>query len=526
METQRKDDPGVVVWTEAINCGPIAAKALESYLKYHHRPVYVVGTNDDFAAIGDVMKDDRIRLINVTGETELLNACREGHKGTAMVFGAMLHISAGYEKKFIHFDSDIIFQQESLSLIINEFDAGFDLVGSRRCFGNNPSGVKGLEGYPDTISTYFMGINMKKMPFYSIDIFIKMCQGVFSPLNFPILDFFDPVSHSLINAGGNVKFLDQDQVGGQNAEGSKLSKYKSNLHFDFGSHLIHFGGVGSGYAHEGGLNGGEASYTDWALYRFLFYRSLFRYETEITKNNNSGKPTQYTPDGRWCGGRHDESIKLQLMKDMGFGSPEHYRFVADQADGLVHRFNELTKDSTVVDLGGYYGDWSAEIYARYKPFIIIVEPVSEFYEFIKERFSAIEFAGIRAFHCGISNVEGSAKIAKTGDSSSFICSDPEDYEIVPVHKMSYLMGPNEGIALAKEIDVLKINIEGGEYAVLQNMIDENLIPRVKNILVQFHKNVEGYEPWRAHIISRLLATHDRIWNYDYVWECWQRKDQK
>ena len=38
----------------------------------------------------------------------------------------------------------------------------------------------------------------------------------------------------------------------------------------------------------------------------------------------------------------------------------------------------------------------------------------------------------------------------------------------------------------KNLDLIKINIEGGEYQVLNRLIDTNLVKNIKNILVQFH----------------------------------------
>ena len=37
-----------------------------------------------------------------------------------------------------------------------------------------------------------------------------------------------------------------------------------------------------------------------------------------------------------------------------------------------------------------------------------------------------------------------------------------------------------------KIDLLKINIEGGEYEVLENLIENDLIKNIDNIQIQFH----------------------------------------
>ena len=59
--------------------------------------------------------------------------------------------------------------------------------------------------------------------------------------------------------------------------------------------------------------------------------------------------------------------------------PEHNRWNSDDGDN-THRLNyELNNTSLVIDLGGYYGEWSEKIFNKYGCNIIIIEPVIEFY---------------------------------------------------------------------------------------------------------------------------------------------------
>lgn len=70
------------------------------------------------------------------------------------------------------------------------------------------------------------------------------------------------------------------------------------------------------------------------------------------------------------------------------------------------------------------------------------------------------------------------------------------------------------------IDLMKINIEGGEYALLPHLIDTGVISRVRNIQIQFHElDVDSAEK-RESIICALRKTHKRDWCYEFVWESW------
>lgn len=78
--------------------------------------------------------------------------------------------------------------------------------------------------------------------------------------------------------------------------------------------------------------------------------------------------------------------------------------------------------------------------------------------------------------------------------------------------------------LQEEIAVMKINIEGSEYLLLQYIIAKNLQNNIRNLQVQFHQ-IEGqpYEQMYEGIASVLSETHELVWRYPYCWENWKRK---
>ena len=73
------------------------------------------------------------------------------------------------------------------------------------------------------------------------------------------------------------------------------------------------------------------------------------------------------------------------------------------------------------------------------------------------------------------------------------------------------------------IDLIKINIEGSEFELLQHIIDENLLFKINNIQVQFHHFVPDAIKKRENIISSLKKTHKNDWSYYFVWENWSLK---
>jgi Methyltransferase FkbM domain len=76
---------------------------------------------------------------------------------------------------------------------------------------------------------------------------------------------------------------------------------------------------------------------------------------------------------------------------------------------------------------------------------------------------------------------------------------------------------------AERIDLLKMNIEGAEFDVLERLAETGWIDRIDELLIQFHDWAPA-APRRRRMIRRVLArTHTEVWNYPWVWERWVRR---
>ena len=69
---------------------------------------------------------------------------------------------------------------------------------------------------------------------------------------------------------------------------------------------------------------------------------------------------------------------------------------------------------------------------------------------------------------------------------------------------------------------MKVNIEGGEYALLYDLINSGYIKNIENIQIQFHNNVPGHDLMIQDIRKKLEKTHTLTYKYDYVWENWSK----
>lgn len=72
------------------------------------------------------------------------------------------------------------------------------------------------------------------------------------------------------------------------------------------------------------------------------------------------------------------------------------------------------------------------------------------------------------------------------------------------------------------VSLVKINIEGGEYDLLDYILSKGLHKNIKYLQVQFHE-VEGldYLTRYEQIKTILQTTHKLQWCYPFVWESWE-----
>lgn len=182
---------------------------------------------------------------------------------------------------------------------------------------------------------------------------------------------------------------------------------------------------------------------------------------------------------------------------------------------------DLGPASIVLDVGGYEGQWASDLYARYRCRIHVLEPVPAFAAAIERRFERNPHVEVHAF--GLAGRTRDESIAVGGVGSSVFERDGRRVDrretIRLVSGAEFLR--DEGI---DEVALAKINIEGGEYELLEHLLDEGLVSRFRDLQVQFHDFVPDAESRMRAIQARLATTHELTWQEEFVWENWRRRD--
>lgn len=199
------------------------------------------------------------------------------------------------------------------------------------------------------------------------------------------------------------------------------------------------------------------------------------------------------------------------------------KWYKDEGDSSLRVQYALNENSVVLDVGGYEGDWAAEISARYACSIFIFEPVSIYISRLKNRFAANR--KIHVLPYGLAATDQKVRF-HIMDQSSGAFKEKEKYSIKTegVEEVSLKGYENacreSGI---NNVDLIKINIEGGEYELLEHIIKSGLIAQITDLQIQFHDFVENADQRMNSIKKELEKTHRLTYEYVYVWENWTKK---
>lgn len=178
----------------------------------------------------------------------------------------------------------------------------------------------------------------------------------------------------------------------------------------------------------------------------------------------------------------------------------------------------LSKSSIVLDLGGFKGDFAQEIYNRYSCEIHVFEPVLSFYNAINDRF--IDNKKVTAYPFGLANEDKELYISNSNDASS-VFIEGEGSEKIKLKSILKFIEEHNMI----DVDLIKINIEGGEYEVLESLIADNKLSMFKNLQIQFHDFIiENAKERMSKIQQELAKTHVLTYQYEFVWENWKLKE--
>jgi FkbM family methyltransferase len=176
----------------------------------------------------------------------------------------------------------------------------------------------------------------------------------------------------------------------------------------------------------------------------------------------------------------------------------------------------LDRASVVLDVGGFKGQWASDIFAKYLCTVHVYEPIPEFAEYIARRFAKNDSIVVHAEGLGATTRTETALLQS--DATTMTSGPGNSAPGVPVQ----VRAATEAIDALDidRIDLLKLNIEGMEFELLESLLDHDYVRRIDHLQIQFHDFFEDAHQRRDAIQQRLRATHELDYCVPFVWESW------
>ncbi|MFK8006491.1 MAG: FkbM family methyltransferase [Saprospiraceae bacterium] len=179
---------------------------------------------------------------------------------------------------------------------------------------------------------------------------------------------------------------------------------------------------------------------------------------------------------------------------------------------------DLPARPIVFDLGGFEGDWTSEIAARYEARVELFEPHPVFAKNIANRFKGNTNINVHAFGLGAKDEKLNLGTDAESTSTFKIQNNANIVEVDLKNAKDFIHKNN-----FQKIDLIKINIEGGEFELLEFLIEEGLITRFQELQIQFHHFVPNAISRMKTIQEGLARTHHLTYQFEFLWENWKIK---
>lgn len=191
----------------------------------------------------------------------------------------------------------------------------------------------------------------------------------------------------------------------------------------------------------------------------------------------------------------------------------------DRGDETLRLDYPLSPESVVFDLGGHEGNFASAIHDKYGCTVYVFEPIPAFYERIRHRF---EFnPKVKPFCVALGDRTAVETIVVAGEASSLFGVGGERIAVQLQRAVDFIA--QSGL---RRIALVKINIEGAEYPLLEDLLAHGDITIFDDIQIQFHDFVIPDAKERmSRIQAQLSETHELTYQYEFVWENWRRKRQ-
>ena len=185
---------------------------------------------------------------------------------------------------------------------------------------------------------------------------------------------------------------------------------------------------------------------------------------------------------------------------------------------------ELPAGAVVLDVGAYEGHWSTRVLAHAERHgqtdlhIHAFEPDPSSVELFRRALGADRRVALHPF--GLGGRDRTEMLAVGGAGSSvFVAPDAPGFHGAEAVELRDVDGVLRSLGIER-IDLVKVNIEGGEYELFDRFHDTGWLGRTGTVFVQFHEFAPDAYRARRRVRRALEHTHRCTWSHTWVFERW------
>lgn len=218
---------------------------------------------------------------------------------------------------------------------------------------------------------------------------------------------------------------------------------------------------------------------------------------------------------------------MRAALELHYYRPTFYRFIAASMENPDIMYEApLGPGGIALDVGAFHGDWAARVHEKYQARIYAFELDPPSVEFLRRRFA--DTPDIRCLPYGLAGADARLALIQRGMGSTLYQSGEASGTTEAGSSDTVAVDVRDIVAVLDElghaqIDIIKLNIEGAEYEVLERLVTAGRLDQIRVYTIQFHEWHPGAHRRRRRIQRALARTHVKVWDYPFVWEQWVRR---
>lgn len=151
--------------------------------------------------------------------------------------------------------------------------------------------------------------------------------------------------------------------------------------------------------------------------------------------------------------------------------------------------------------------------------IVAFEADDETFRLLQRNIEANDLKGVRSYNCAIGGVEGAIDFYYQADRPGAHVNTTLKGRGLKASKRAKAVLLSK--YLQEDVDLLKLDIEGGEMAVLQDLARMNKLIQVREIIMEYHHHVD---PQRDELSKALSILEEN--GFGYQMSCYQQRPFK